>query len=374
MGVQPTYRPTFEPLETRELLAVQAFVTGGMLNIVGSSGTDFIQVSQVGQQISVMGTQINVNGIRAGSVDAGAISQVLVYGSGGNDFINLGTLKNAATIYGGTGSDYIRCGPGNETVVRDGGFDTVFRPFNPSSPVVNGATETDIQQGDAPLCQTLAALVAAAKQGHNFANDIQYLGNNYYQVKLYGNLASQRVYFDGWTTNTDPVEPSSGEFWMVLMQRARLQALGIDPTRSYTDAEWDRWDQRNNGRLYSVGEAMYNFTGIYPTYNDISTARPLALQAALAHGDYLVAQSGGAYVSADGIIGNHAYAITAVYYDAGGWKVRLYNPWGIDRENGATVDALDRSHPAANDGYLTLSWQQFIRSNNFRGYYQAVKR
>ena len=55
------------------------------------------------------------------------------------------------------------------------------------------------------------------------------------------------------------------------------------------------------------------------------------------------------------------------------WKVRLYNPWGMDRENG-TDDSLDKSAGASNDGVITLSWQQFVNANNFRGFYQAVKK
>ncbi len=374
MGAQPTYRPTLESLESRELLAVQAFVTSGTLNVVGSSSSDFILISQTNQQISVLGTQINVNGARATSVNAGSISRLMVYGNGGNDFISLATVTNEANIYGGQGDDYIRCGTGKSEVVRDGGFDRVFRPFSPSAAVVNGATDADIRQGDAPLCQTHAALAAAAKQGHNFANDIRYLGNNWYEVKLYGNLATQRVYFDGWTTNVDPIQSSPGEFWTVLMQRARLQALGIDPRRAYTDAEWDDWNRKTGGRLYSVGEAIYHFTGSYPTFNAIAAAKPQTLQAALAHGDYLVAQSADAYITADGIIGNHAYTITAVYYHAGAWKIRLFNPWAIDRDDGTTLDALDKTRPAANDGYLTLTWAQFTRPANFLGYHHAIKR
>ena len=74
------------------------------------------------------------------------------------------------------------------------------------------------------------------------------------------------------------------------------------------------------------------------------------------------------------IIGNHAYAVLAVYYDAGVWKVRLYNPWGMDRDNGGTIDAHDKSKPAANDGVITLSWSQFTNTNNFKGYFAAAKK
>ena len=100
------------------------------------------------------------------------------------------------------------------------------------------------------------------------------------------------------------------------------------------------------------------------------------MQTSLAQGSAAViaqSTSSGPYVSADGIIVNHAYAVTAVYNDNGTWKVRLYNPWGMDRENGATMDALDSSRPAANDGFITITWQQFTNSNNFVGFFIAKR-
>ena len=138
--------------------------------------------------------------------------------------------------------------------------------------------------------QTVAALAAAAHQRYDFSKNIRYLGYNVYEVKLFGNLTTQKVRFDGWTSDQDP-RMTGGEFWQVLMQRARLQALGIDPTREYTPAEWDAWNTRTAGRLYSISDAILNFTGATASYKAISTANALTLQAALAHGDYLVAQS-----------------------------------------------------------------------------------
>jgi hypothetical protein len=372
MSVQPTYRPLLELLEQRELLSgTQAYVSQNNLYVLGTSNSDFINIAQTNNQISVTGAQINLGYARVNSVNASSIAKVFVYSYEGNDFINLGTLKNDATIYGGAGNDIVRCGLGNDTVVAEGGFDTIFRPYDPNTPIVNGATVTDIHQGQAPVCQTAAALAEAALQGHNFANDIRYLGNHLYEVKLYGNLPTQRVSFDGWTTSNDPVT-AGGEFWTVLMQRARLQALGLDPTRDYTSAEWNTWNQKTGGRLFSTGEALYDYTGSVPIYNAIGAANPQTLQSALTRGDYVLAQShtdGG--TSADGVIANHTYAVMAVFNDAGVWKVRLYNPWGTDRENGSTMDALDKSRPAANDGIITLSWQQFTSTANFKGFFVA---
>jgi hypothetical protein len=377
MSMQPTYRPVVEPLESRELLTtgIQAYVTGGNLYVLGTPGNDFINIAETNNQISVAGAQITVGGRPVAGVDAASISKVIVYGNGGDDFINLGTVKNDATIYAGSGSDTIRCGPGNETVNSGGGFDRVFHPFNANQPVVNGTSVADIRQGQNPLCQTDAALAEAVKEGHDFSGDIHYLGNHLYNVKLHGNVPSQKVYFDGWTNNNDPVV-ANGEFWTVLLQRARLQSLGIDPSVQHTMTDWNAFNQNDHGRLYSIAEALYFFTGSASAFYSVGNANPQTLQADLAQGDFVIALSfsAGGSISRDGIVGNHAYAVLAVYNEAGVWKVRLYNPWGMDRDNGATLDALDKSHPAANDGVITLTWQQFTSTSNFKGFFVAAKK
>lgn len=370
MSVRATFRPRLEVLEQREIPAgLQAYVAQGNLYVLGSSRSDLIQVGQTGNQLSVLGAPITQNGKQLGSVIASSINQVIVYGNGGNDFINLATVKNAATIYAGNGDDYIRCGSGNEIVDQGTGFDEIFRPYNPATPVVGGASALDIQQGQNPLCQTDAALAELAQAGFNLASDIQVLGNNTYLVKLFG-AAAQKVAFNGWTNNNDPVEPTSGEFWMVLMQRARLQALGIDPTGQYTQAQWDAFNVKTNGQLYSVAAAMSMFTGNTAVYTPIASAgTPQSLQAALAAGNIVIAQSpsGASAANALGIILNHAYAVTAVFEQNGVWMVRVYNPWGMDGEPGVIVGQAG----AVNDGLITLTWQQFISSSNFLGYFVA---
>src|SRR6516164_2191821 len=119
---KPTYRPVVEALEQRELLAgIQAYVALGNLYVLGTPGNDFINVAQTNNQISVAGTQIAVRNSRVNSIDASSISKVIVYGYGGDDFIDLTTIKNDATIYAGAGKDMIRCGGGNVTVYDGGG-------------------------------------------------------------------------------------------------------------------------------------------------------------------------------------------------------------------------------------------------------------
>ncbi len=399
MSKQPTFQPTVEALESRDLLAagVFAYVQNSNLIIEGTAGNDYLRVTQSAAKLSVYGTQIGVGSAKVASIDIASINKVIVNGYAGNDTIIVNTLTkdtvvNAGdgndAIYGGLGNDVLNGGAGDDliygnagddrliagavanerdTLVGNAGFDSYFHAFAADSPFVNGAAVSDIRQGEAPLCQTEAALAEAVQQGHNFVDDIQYLGGNTYNVKLYGNLSSQRVIYDGWTTDNDPVVNNTGEFWVVLEQRARLQALGIDTDAMTKRADWTAANNATGGKLFSISEAIAAYTGSSAVYSDIGSAKAQTLQAALARGDSILAQTRAASgTTADGIIGNHVYAVLGVYQEAGVWKVKLYNPWGTDRENGTTRDG-------ANDGFITLTWTQFVSTANFRGYFTAKK-
>jgi hypothetical protein len=374
MTMPQTVRPGVEVLESRDVpSAVQAFVNGGNLYVIGTPQTDFLLLSDTNHRLSLTGIPISVNGARVNSIDDTSVTKVLIYGSGGNDYIDLSTVKLDAAIYTGVGNDWIRCGTGHDTVSTGAGFDQIFRPFTPGQPAPNGASVTDVRQGQNPLCQTDAALAEIVNEGYNPSASIQYLGYNVYDVKPSSNTPDQRVYFDGWTTPNDPVE-TNGEIWPILLQRARLQSLGIDPTVPHTGAQWAQLNQQTNGKLYSLNDALTYFTGKTANYQTVGSISPQAMQASLASGAYILAASQTyTYVSYDGIIGNHVYAVLAVYNDNGTWKVRLYNPWGTDRENGTTIDSADRSHPPANDGIITLTWSQFINNANFKGTVVARK-
>lgn len=400
----PPFRPTVEPLESRELLA-NAFVQSGALIVEGTSGNDYLSVTQSSGRLSVYGSQINVAGAKTGSVDASTISRVYMYGYAGNDTIIASTVTKDVvvvagdgndSVYGGSGNDWLDGGAGTDmifggagndriiagvsptekdTLLGGTGFDWFWRPYSQSGAIIDGTGFADVRQGEAPLCQTAASLAELAKQGRNFSNDLRWLGGSSYEIKLYGGLPTQRVTYDGWTNDHDLVPAANGEFWATLFQRARLQAMGIDPTREYTKTEWDAWNVKTGSRLYSIGEALYQFTGSYAVFRDLTTTSALTMQALLARGDYIVAQSvAGSSTTSAGIVRNHAYAVLSVYLEAGVWKVRLFNPWAMDRENGTTMDSLDKSAPAANDGVITLTWQQFADTANFKGYHVAAKK
>ena len=394
------YRPTLELLEQRELPAT-AQLYGSLLYVTSTAHHQFITVSESSGRLSVQGTPIHVGSRTVSSVSASQVSEVIVYATGGGDVINL--RPSAATtvskptyiyaaggnnqVYGGSGTNYIvgaggynnlNGGPGTDYIAGGptdtfhggGGFDWYYRNFNPSDPFVGGARVSDIRQGQAPSCQADAALAEAVKQGFNFSSSIHYLGSSTYEVTLKGGAVHERVHFNGWYNTDDPIPAQPGEFWTVLMYRARLEMYGINPNRDYSTAQWNALNQSTGTKLYSVADAITTFTGRRASFGSIGYAQTMATE--LARGDYLVATTPpGGGVSADGIIYDHSYAVMSIYYQGGMWKVQLYNPWGFDSVNGKTIESL-AGGPPQNKGFITLSWQQFINSTNFQGVTRAA--
>lgn len=164
-----------------------------------------------------------------------------------------------------------------------------------------------------------------------------------------------------------------GEFWTVLMYRARLESLGINPTADYSTSQWNSLNNAKGGTLYSVADSIYAFTGQQATFVSLPHVSPQTLQSDLSHGDYVVVSSApGSGATSDGIIRDHAYAMLSVYYQSGIWKVQLYNPWGFDSVDGKTIEALS-GKPASNLGFITVSWSQFANTNNFQAVTVAPK-
>jgi hypothetical protein len=399
------YRPTLELLEKRDL-PTTAVLTGGYLYVTSTAHHEFVTVSQHNGQISVAHASISIGNSKVSSVSAARVTKVVVNAYGGNDVVNL--RPSAATtvtkdsyiyvarghnqVFGGSGSNYIvadsagyntlngwtgndyLAGSGTDVLNGGGGFDQFYRPFNTTSPFVNGAHVGDVKQGYSPSCQTDAALAEAVAQGYNFANSIHYLGNSEYDVALYGGSKHEKVYFNGWFNDQDPVPTVPGEYWAILMYRARLELLGIDPHASYSEAQWDALNRSSGGALYSVADSIYTFTGRNAVYLSMNSVTPQALKTDLAHGDYVVVSSvpgGGA--TADGIVRDHAYAVLSVYYQGGMWKVQLYNPWGFDSIGGKTIESLSGS-PPKNLGFITVSWSQFVNTVNFMSLTVATPR
>ena len=114
-----------ESLEAREVPAT-ATLYGSSLVVDGNNQSETLIVRQEGNSISVDGTPIRV-GYRTESVLAAPrVSTVIVRAHGGDDTINIATLKVNAMVWGGQGNDRIYGGNGNDIAYGDQGNDTIL--------------------------------------------------------------------------------------------------------------------------------------------------------------------------------------------------------------------------------------------------------
>ena len=117
-----SYRPAFESLEKRELMAASlqaALGTNGVLRVEGTARADTITVRQDNNLISVAGVAISTPSGAKNQVAASAIRKIEVFGLDGNDTIRLdqGTqpLRIDALLNGGGGHDTLVGGAGADT-------------------------------------------------------------------------------------------------------------------------------------------------------------------------------------------------------------------------------------------------------------------
>ena len=114
MSMQSTFRPRLEPLETRDLLAgITAYVLSNNLLVVGgTTGNDYIAVTQADGKLSVYGAQISVGSSKVARVDASSINRVVINGYAGADTIIASTVTKDVIASGGDGNDAIYGGAG----------------------------------------------------------------------------------------------------------------------------------------------------------------------------------------------------------------------------------------------------------------------
>jgi len=428
-----------EVLEERLLPA--ATLSGGVLRIEGTEGDDVIRVRQSSGRIEVVGlplvvtasavVRVEVRGlggndvIRLDSRALGGTEDLLepcsVWGGDGDDSV-VGAA-GADQLFGGAGADTLAGGTGNDKVygeagddrvsgqdghdyldggtgrdVLDGGtgrdrfqggggteysnWDTYKDVFDLRRPFSGGASPLDVQQGEVPSCQTLAALAAvASSSGTTFLqNRIRYLGNARFRVLIGSSWVP--VKFGGTWTDSDPkpsaqerfLSPTSGaernEFWTVLFSRARLAVYGIRSFRHYTRAQWNEIDRAWGHRVTSAVAPLRQFTSERPVVMKYVEALDFhELGSALASGRRVVAVTNPdappSVPNADGIVGWHVYAVKAVFTTIDGRRwVELINPWGTDAGSGRTLDVAP-NETSSNDGRLTVEWSDFLRRTNF---------
>ena len=232
-----------------------------------------------------------------------------------------------------------------------------------------------IKKGEFDDTNFLAALGAVTTK--DVTTNIRYLGGNVFEVNLVGDRKKVRVTFDGsWSDNEiQPGAVGQPALYALLLTRARLQSFNIDPAKYYTNAEWDAFNKKTNGKLYDAADALRQWTGRRSTTSNAASLDFNNLKKALEKGSSAVALS---YTSKTkvasvmpatgngiGIQGSTAYTIRRVYVDSRGRQwIELANPWGFDSPDSRRIDQ-NLNVRRANDGIITLSWLAFRQANNF---------
>lgn len=149
-------RPQLEILEDRALLAVTvtATLSGAVLTVEGTSGSDSIAFWQSNSRISIAGLSILVGGSPAASVASSVVTRIVVNAGAGNDSVWLNQDKygaqritQPAQIDGGNGNDYLAGGWGNDSITGGAGNDTISGYFG-NDQLNGGDGDDDLSGGD----------------------------------------------------------------------------------------------------------------------------------------------------------------------------------------------------------------------------------
>jgi hypothetical protein len=116
---------SIERLEARDVPAT-ANLYGSTLIVDGNDRPESLTVRFDGSRVTVDDTTIRDGRSTASSIDASRVRQVVIHARGGDDTINVATLKVPVMVWAGTGNDRVYCGSGNDTVYGDPGNDTIL--------------------------------------------------------------------------------------------------------------------------------------------------------------------------------------------------------------------------------------------------------
>lgn len=386
-------RPMLVELESRWTPS-NSLINGDIV-IRATDGNDSVTVDQVwiGGQAHLRVTE---NGVRTDYLASRVTGEVKFYGNlgddtficnapirvyaeggPGNDYLQGGPLNDVLrggsgddVLIGGAGNDILYAGSGNDRLFGQAGNDQLYGEFgnnwldagsarefvdlgvgtsyNAWVWTYNGATATDIFQRHTNSCVFLAALAGVANAGTvNLANQIRYLGNYNYGVRIFANGAwtEQIVRFDGELTQQDgriydAMSTTRGEHWPILFQRAYMQSIGYNPYSAKSMASFP--GEANGAR------ALLAITGLNTKVDLVSTTTPQALRQLVTNKK--VVDVGGT---------GHRYAVLDVYQSGGEWLVKLYNPWARDITHTSRLAILSDGQ---NDGVITVRWSSFVNS------------
>ena len=114
-----------EALESREV-PTTASLYGSTLTVDGTDRGESITVRLDGWQVKVGDAAILDGRTYVSAVDAGRVRRIVIHGYGGDDTINVSTIKVPTMIWGGTGNDRIYGGSGDDIIYGDQGNDTIL--------------------------------------------------------------------------------------------------------------------------------------------------------------------------------------------------------------------------------------------------------
>ena len=141
-----------DQLENRRLFAGIS-VANGILQVVGSSGNDRIELKIVSKTnygvnfVFNQGTANEVSGVR--NIARSTITGVNISGRAGNDFITMGRVKLPSTLAGGSGADSLNGSDGTTDDVIDGGDGKDYLYGGPGDDSLTGGDFADTMIGAA---------------------------------------------------------------------------------------------------------------------------------------------------------------------------------------------------------------------------------
>jgi Ca2+-binding RTX toxin-like protein len=151
-------------LEAREVPAVGLSLSAaGALTLTGDGAADRVLVSTVGNQIQAQFTNAG-GGLTTVSVDATAVTSIVMNGNGGNDYL-ANTTGVFSALNGGTGDDYLQGGTGNDTLNGNAGNDVLIDN-------AGGVNTFNGGVGDDQLSSTVAGATMNGGDGNDLLYDI----------------------------------------------------------------------------------------------------------------------------------------------------------------------------------------------------------
>jgi Ca2+-binding RTX toxin-like protein len=142
-------RMQIEPLGARLTPAINAFLSGYTLAILGDGLDNNIEVSRnAAGQLLVNGGAVPVMG---GTPTVANITEILIFGQGGDDTLTLNEANGAlpkSQLFGGFGNDVLTGGSGNDLLFGQGGNDTLLGKGG-ADLLFGGAEHDTLTGGDA---------------------------------------------------------------------------------------------------------------------------------------------------------------------------------------------------------------------------------